>query len=149
MTEIRFYHLERQELDEALPALVAKAHANGHKILLKAANEQDLERLNSQLWTYNPNSFLPHGSEKDGFAEKQPIYLTTKDENPNGADVMILTGGASSAMHGQFSLCCEMLDGRDKEAVESARANWKKYKEAGYTVTYWKQGASGWEKKDA
>lgn len=147
MSDIRFYHLERQTLEKALPALLSKALANGHRIVVKAASAQAVEQLNTDLWTYNPNSFLPHGSAKDGQAENQPVWLTLQDENPNNADVLILTQGCESTMIDQFSLCCEMLDGRNPESVKEARKRWKSYKEAGHTITYWQQSAKGWEKK--
>lgn len=147
MSEIRFYHLERQTLDQVLPALLSKALSGGRRIVLKAPNVQEAERLNAHLWTYDPNSFIPHGSEKDGHAAHQPVWITAKDENPNSADVLILSGGVESALLGDFALCCEMLDGRDPEAVSAARARWKDYKDAGHDITYWQQGQQGWEKK--
>lgn len=147
MTDIRFYHLERQSLEQVLPSLLSKALSAGHRIVVKAANDKAVEELNTHLWTYNPNSFLPHGSQKDGFAEDQPIWLTAEDENPNGASVLILTHGAQSPDVGNFKMCCEMLDGRNEDAVKAARGRWKTYGKAEHDVTYWQQTDKGWEKK--
>jgi DNA polymerase III subunit chi len=149
MTEIRFYHLERQGLEQVLPSILAKALERGSRVIVKTADEKEAERLNEFLWTYNPDSFLPHGTKKDGFTDQQPVILTSADENPNGADVLILTQGTQSAMQGDFKLCCEMLDGRNENEVAGARARWKTYKDAGFEVTYWQQGDKGWEKKAA
>ncbi len=147
MTEVRFYHMERSGIEQVLPGLIVKALEGGHRILVKAANDKEVERLNEHLWVYNPDSFIPHGAKKDGFAEKQPVWLTDKDENPNGADVLILCQGAEAGAGGDFKLRCEMLDGRDEEQVSAARERWKIYKKDGLNVTYWQQGAKGWEKK--
>lgn len=147
MAEIRFYHLERQSQDQVLPALIAKALGGGKRIVVKTSDDAEAEHLNEHLWTYHPDSFLPHGSKKDGNAAAQPVWLTSKDENPNGADVLILTHGSVTDMAKDFSLCCEMLDGRDESAVTQARTRWKAYAEAGHKVTYWKQGERGWEEK--
>lgn len=147
MSEIRFYHLEQQSLDQVLPSLLSKALEGGHRIVIKTANDQEAKRLNDHLWTYDANSFLPHGIAKDPHADKQPVCLTSADENPNKADVLILTGGATSENIGQFKLCCEMLDGRNPESVSAARQRWKAYQEAGHDITYWQQGQKGWEKK--
>ena len=146
-TEVRFYHLERSGLDQALPGLITKALETGRRVLVKMADERAVERMNEHLWVYNPNSFIPHGAKKDGNAERQHVYLTANDDNPNNADVLILTGGAQAADIKNFKLCCEMLDGRDEAAVSDARARWKTYKDAGYAVAYWQQGEKGWEKK--
>ena len=84
---------------------------------------------------------------------RQPIYLTTEEENPNSAQVLFLVGGAqiadwSSASLKGFSRIVLMFDGRESEAVDYARAAWRSAKETGYDVTYWKESPSGkWEKQ--
>lgn len=148
MTEIRFYHLQRQSELQVLPVMLQTALSRGQKAVLKFAAQGALEAANDYLWTYDPNSFLPHGSAKEGHAEQQPVWLTLKDENPNKADILFLCGGAESEIQEQFILCCEMLDDANPEGVAAARSRWKLYQDKGYDVTYWKQTErGGWEKK--
>lgn len=147
MSDIRFYHLERQSLDQALPALLSKALKNGHRIVVKIPDEREIQRLNDYLWTWRPDSFLPHGSARDGFGEDQHVWLTSGEDNPNGADVLILTHGTTSENLADYAMCCEMLDGRNDEAIRAARGRWSAYKEDGHQVTYWQQTEKGWEKK--
>src|SRR5688572_815594 len=97
MTDIRFYHLTRTPLERALPQLLEKAVSGGFRVLLKARDEQTMDRLNALLWTYDPNSFLPHGSRKDGNAAEQPIFLTDGDDNPNQANLLAVTDGTVPA----------------------------------------------------
>lgn len=149
MTDIRFYHMERSPLEKTLPALVSKALSQGHRILIKTPSPASAETLSAHLWTYDDKSFLPHGTAKDGNANLQPIFLTSADENPNNADVLILTGGAQSDKTADFKLCCDLLDGRNPENVQAARTRWKAYKDEGFDVTYWQQGEKGWEEKTA
>jgi DNA polymerase-3 subunit chi len=146
-TEIRFYHLERQSVEQALPPLLNKALSGGRHVVIKAANENEVERINDYLWSFNPDSFIPHGSKKDGFAALQPVWITATDENPNKADVLIVCGGVETLMHRNFSLCCEMIDGRDESQIAAARTRWKAYKESDFEITYWQQVPNGWEKK--
>ncbi|MCC7305299.1 MAG: DNA polymerase III subunit chi [Alphaproteobacteria bacterium] len=147
MTEIRFYHLERQNLEQVLPSLLTRALESGRRVVVKTADDKEAERLAEYLWVHDPGSFIPHGTKKDGSKDRQPVWLTSSDENPNGAEVLILTQGAETAMQKEFSLCCEMLDGKNAQAVADARTRWKNYKEEGFDLTYWQQGAKGWEKK--
>lgn len=148
MAEIRFYHLERQELEQVLPVLIGKALEKGHRIFVKVGSDSAGEQLSTHLWTYKPDVFLPHGTVKDGQAERQPVWLGQGDESPNEADVLILTQGGDCPNLDKYALICDMLDGRDGEAVSAARARWTAYKEAGHEVTYWQQGPQGgWEKK--
>lgn len=146
MTEIRFYHMERSSLEQTLPALLNKALAQGN-VTVQSTTSQNVEALNTHLWAHNPNSFLPHGSAKDGNAENQPVWLTDKEENPNKSEILILTHGATNDSMKDYKLCCEMLDGNDQNAVQEARARWKTYKDEEFDLTYWQQGQNGWEKK--
>ncbi|MCE2492506.1 MAG: DNA polymerase III subunit chi [Alphaproteobacteria bacterium] len=148
MTAISFYHLERTSLDRALPRLLEKVLERGHRAVVIAGSEERVEALNTALWTYEQQSFLPHGSAADGHADRQPVYLTAEDENPNGSDVLVLVDGVASANLETFARVLDMFDGHDSEAVEAARARWRDLKDAGHELTYWQQTAQGgWEQK--
>lgn len=149
MTEVRFYHMERQGLEDVLPMLLTKALENKHRILIKTRDEKEAERLNEFLWVFQPDIFLPHGTKKDGNTDKQPVFLTATNDNPNNADVLILTQGTTAEDISGFKLCCELLDGRDGEQITAARERWKTYKDSGFALTYWQQGAKSWEKKNS
>lgn len=148
MTEIRFYHLQTQTLEQALPKLLLKAHQTGKPITVRAATAQQVQALNELLWTFHPNMFLPHGSEKDGYAAHQPIWLTDKDENPNNSKILVLTNGVEQEALEGYDLCCDIFNGFDEEQVRAARTRWKAHKDARHDLTYWQQGAQGgWEQK--
>ncbi len=148
MTEIRFYHLGRKPLERALPELLEKVLERGWRAVVMAGSEERVEALNGLLWTYGQQSFLPHGSAGDGHPEQQPVWLTVEDENPNRAEVLVLTDGAASGAIGDDQLCCELFDGRDEAAVAAARERWSAYRTAGHALTYWQQTeGGGWEKK--
>ncbi len=148
MSTIRFYHLQRTSQEQVLPVLLSKALEKGHRVVLKMPDQESVERMNAHLWSYDANSFLPHGSAQDGDAALQPIWLTAEEENPNEADVLILAQGAVSQMQEAFDLCCEILDGHNAQALEGARVRWAVYKERSFDVTYWQQGDNGaWVQK--
>lgn len=148
MADIRFYHLTRKTAEQALPELVSRAYAKGHKIVIRSGDEGTTQHLNDLLWTYNPDMFLPHGSAKDGRAAQQPIYLTSGADNPAGADVLMLMPGADPGGAGNFALCCQLINGADEHQTAAARTLWKAWKEEGHAITYWQQSDQGkWEQK--
>lgn len=147
MTEINFYHLTRSSLEQALPELLDKTLARGWRAVVMAGSQERVEALTQHLWTYRADSFLPHGSKKDGRAEDQPIWLTTDDERPNNADVLFLTDGAQSSHMGDYSRVCNMFDGNNEETVLAARAQWKAWKAEGHTLSYWRQDDRSWVKE--
>ncbi|MCK6418299.1 MAG: DNA polymerase III subunit chi [Alphaproteobacteria bacterium] len=148
MTEIRFYHLERSELLQCLPSLLTKALASGRKILIKAPAAA-LKTIDDSLWVYQADAFLPHGLAESAYAAQQPVCLTEKEENINGADMLVLTHGQEHNKINEFTLCCDMIDGRDAQAIAAARTRWKSYKDQGFVVTYWQQTDQGWDKKNS
>jgi DNA polymerase-3 subunit chi len=149
MTEIGFYHLLTMPLERALPKLLERAVADGHRIVVIAGSQERVDHLDALLWTYNDASFLPHGSARDGDAARQPIWLTTADENPNRATALVLLDGATSAHLGDFARCFDIFDGNDTDAVAAARERWKGVKAAGHQITYWQQTEAGWDKHAA
>jgi DNA polymerase-3 subunit chi len=130
-----------------LPKLLERALAEGHRIVVMASSPERVDHLDDLLWTYNDASFLPHGSVKHGNAERQPIWLTTEDENPNQASILVLVDGATSERLGAFARCCDMFDGNDEAAVTGARRRWKDAQAAGHQLTYWEQVEGKWEKR--
>jgi DNA polymerase III subunit chi len=149
MAEIGFYHLRSMPLERALPSILERGVAAGHRIVVIAGSSERVEHLNDLLWTYNDASFLPHGSARDGNAERQPIWLTASDENPNAATMLVLVDGASSSDLGGYARCCDIFDGNDEAAVAAARRRWQDAKAAGHQLVYWEQIEGRWEKRGA
>ncbi len=148
-TELFFYHLDRRTLEDVLPTLLERSLARGWRAAVQAGNEERIEALNTLLWSYREDSFLPHGTARDGPAPAQPIYLTVTDENPNGAQVRFLVDGAEIADPQPYERVVVIFDGRDEEAVASAREQWQAAKTQGLAVSYWQQDENGrWHKKE-
>jgi len=154
VTEVRFYHLQRARLEEVLPVILERCHQRAERVLVLAGSTERVEALAALLWTYRPESFLPHGTARDGEAARQPIFLAPADglsgdpqnpngENPNGAPVLILSDGARHPRLGGFRLVCELFDGHDETAVAAAREHWRSCREAGHAVVYFQQAETG------
>jgi DNA polymerase III subunit chi len=126
-----------------------RALKDGYRVLVLAGSSERVEHLNQSLWTYDDASFLPHGSARDGNADRQPIFLTASEGNPNSATMLVLVDGAPGAGIESFQRVCDMFDGNDEAAVEDARQRWRTAKAAGHALTYWEQTPSGWVKRGA
>src|SRR3954468_20958976 len=95
-TEVNFYHLTKSSLEEELPRLLEKTLQAGERAVVLLGSPERVDALNTHLWTYDPNGFLPHGAARDGEAERQPVWLTHRDENPNGAAFLFVADRARS-----------------------------------------------------
>ena len=143
MAEVFFYHLERQPLEQVLPSLLEKSLERGWKAVVQAGSEERLDALDLVLWTYREDSFLPHGTKRDGPPERQPVFLTTGPDTPNAATVRFLVDGADTETVDGHASYVYLFDGNDAEAITRARAAWKRAKAAGCEVTYWQQSETG------
>ena len=149
MTEILFYHLQHQPLERVLPTLLEKSLERGWRVVVQTASEERAEALDAHLWTFRDDSFLPHGTWREGEAREQPILLTLHDDNPNGARVRFLIDGAPlPADVAAYERIVLIFNGEDPDAVDAARARWSEAKQNGFAVTYWQPDERGrWQRK--
>lgn len=147
MTEIRFYHLLKTPLERALPKMLERCLEREQRALVLVGSPERLEVLDAHLWTYNDRAFLPHGTSRDGFPADQPVWLSLAPENVNGAQVLFLCDGAMVEAPDGFDLVALLFEGRDQDAVATARGYWRDWRDRGYGLTYWQQTEKGWEQK--
>ena len=145
---VDFYHLQQSTLEQTLPVLVEKVYAAGKRLLIKTEMAEKADYINTLLWTYKPDSWLPHGSKADGFESEQPVLITVEDDNANKAKMIMLTDGGTIEEIQSFERCLNLFNGYDEAAVQKARALWKAVVDAGHEAYYWQQNDAGkWEMK--
>ncbi|MFC7398898.1 DNA polymerase III subunit chi [Chelatococcus sp. GCM10030263] len=149
MTEVFFYHLQRQPLEMVLPTLVERSLERGWRAVIEVPSRERLAALDDHLWTYREESFLAHGTDADPDAAAQPVVLTGTPDNPNGAHVRFLVDGAGLGDGAAtYDRIVVLFDGNDDEALAFARSQWRLAREQAHAVTYWQQDERGrWEKK--
>ena len=147
--EFWFYHLESQPLQTVLPILLEKTLSRGWRACVRFSTPERLESIDSVLWTYRDDAFLPHGTVRDGKAERQPILLTLDETNPNAADALFLLEAATEGKPRRFRRIMRLFDGADEEAKSLARAEWREARSDGFEVSYWRQDSGGAWKKSA
>jgi DNA polymerase-3 subunit chi len=148
VTELAFYHLTRSPLLVALPKLLGRILAQPARAVVLCGSEERVADLDAALWLVTDPDWLPHGSQAMGEADRQPIWLTAEDAPaPNGARFLVLVDGADSARLAEYDRVLDLFDGGDPAAMAAARQRWSAAKAAGHALSYWQQGARGWEKK--
>jgi len=148
VTEVLFYHLEKRPLEAVLPVLLEKCLERGWRSVVQVGSEQRCRALDSHLWTWREESFLPHAMAGEDSPEGQPVWLTEGDDDPIAAEVRFLVDGSGGADLSGYRRAVFIFDGNDAEALAKARQDWKRAKEAGHDVTYWQQSDAGaWERR--
>ena len=134
---VDFYHLTSRPAEAVLPRLLERVRQDGARALVLARDEAFLTHLDRALWTYAPDSFLPHGRVDDR-AGDQPILLSDKVDAPNGATrLMIADGHWPDPTPEGFERIFFLFDASQ---IEAARAAWRGISGERH---YWKQDERG------
>lgn len=144
--EVHFRNLASKPLERWLPALAAELHGQGLRLLIRVGSEPRLRALDQALWTYEPGSFLPHGAAGDGQEAEQPILLTTGDDNPNAASVVLAVDDCSAVPDEGFQRLEYLFDRNDSAGRDAARNRWREWRERGIEPIYWEADAQGWRR---
>ncbi|MBO9623022.1 MAG: DNA polymerase III subunit chi [Sphingomonas sp.] len=142
--QVDFYHLTRQPLERVLPRIAERVLEQGERLLVVAADEGRRAALDQMLWSYAPESFLPHAQAGGGFDAEQPVLISAELAAPNDARNVALADGAWRDEALGFERVFHFFDA---ERITEARAAWKGLAgREGIERRYWKQNESGrWE----
>lgn len=147
MAEIGFYHLTRMRADQALPSLLGRTLAAGHRAVVLCGSEARVAELDALLWACTEPDWLPHGTPATGDADMQPIWLTHELVASNGGRYLFLLDDVEATGLEAFDRVFDLFDGKNETAVSAARARWRADKAEGHELAYWQQGDKGWERR--
>jgi DNA polymerase III subunit chi len=143
--QVDFYHLTQLPLERALPQIAEKVIATGGRLVIVAGEEAQRAKLDQLLWSFAPESFLPHGQAGGPDDARQPVLIAAAAEAANGARNIALVDGVWRDEALGFDRAFHFFD---EDRIREARLAWKGLAEReGVTRNYWKQNEAGrWEK---
>ncbi len=142
--QVDFYHLTVTPLGRALPQIAEKVVASGARLLVVSGDMEQRAGLDRLLWSYQPDSFLPHGQAGSGDDAAQPVLIAPEIDAANGARHVALVDGRWREEALRFDRAFHFFD---EEAIGAAREAWKGLaSREGVERRYWKQNDAGrWE----
>jgi DNA polymerase III subunit chi len=143
MGEVHFYHLECQPLQRVLPTLLKRALERNWRVVVQAGSDERVEWLSNELWTFSDDSFLAHGTVRDGHAERQPVWITAGTDSPNGAQLRIYLDGVPIVVDERLERIIYLFDARDETALQAARGEWRRTVSLGQQPVYWREDEQG------
>jgi DNA polymerase III subunit chi len=143
--QVDFYHLTALPLERALPRIAERVIEGGGRLLIVAGEASQRAKLDQLLWTYNPESFLPHGQAGGPDDDRQPILIGEAMAAANGAKNVVLADGVWRDEALGFDRAFHFFD---EDKIAEARLAWKGLAgREGVERNYWKQNEQGrWEK---
>ncbi len=142
--QVDFYHLTRSPLDRVLPRIAERIVGDGGRLLVVVRDEAQAAAIDKLLWTYAPDSFLPHGVSGAGEDGAQPVLIATTPIAANAARHVAIVDGEWRDEALTFDRAFHFFD---EAMIGEARAAWKALADReGVERRYWKQlETGGWE----
>ena len=143
--QVDFYQLAGSSPEQVIGSLAEKILGADGRLLIVAADEAYLARLDRMLWDQGPASFLPHGLAGGADDSRQPILLSTSPDAPNLARNMLIADGewrdAALTYDRSFYLF-------DDATLDGARLAWKLLAgREGVERRYWAQVDGKWKQQ--
>lgn len=138
MTRVDFYILQQNGREARMRfacRLVAKARKHGNQLFIAVQNEAEAKELDDLLWHHAPESFLPHTifSPGNDAAISAPTVIGHSDDCGDHHDILINLREDIPDFFSRFQRLAEIVV-QDAEVLDSARANWKYYRDRGYPL---------------
>ena len=137
MTQVDFYILNKtqeNETEQFACLLAEKAFRKGHKIHIHTTDNNQTERMDRLLWTYNDQSFLPHVTMNHELQAETPINISHDQDKAFFSDVLINLRAEVPAFYKQFDRVAELVPANAQKR-ETARHRYREYQQQGCTVT--------------
>ncbi|SEK33689.1 DNA polymerase III, chi subunit [Sphingomonas palmae] len=142
--KVDFYHLTTSPLERVLPRIAERILAEGGRLLVVEGDPARRAALDKTLWSYAPDSFLPHGLAGGDHDRQQPVLIAPDMVATNEArNVAIADGEWRNGALG-FDRAFHFFD---EDRIADARTAWKGLAARDdIERRYWKQSDTGrWE----
>ena len=137
MTEISFYVGKNDTLRDRLILacrVIQKAYDKGYHVHIHTDAESTSRLLDDLLWTWQPNSFIPHALV-DNAKEERVIIAHDYEPNQN-CDYLINLSNAQPKFFSRFERMGEILD-QTPDILTDGRKRYAYYRDRGYTLKYY------------
>jgi len=135
VTRIDFHSKIPDKLSYAC-RLIRKAQAANTKLVVLAEDREQLNNIDSLLWTFSELDFLPHVIAGDSLAAQTPIILTDDCEKalPHHHALVNLSR-RTPEFFARFERMFELVS-NDEQDLVAGRERYKYYQERGYPLTH-------------
>lgn len=152
MTQIDFYILaenSHRDMNQMVCRLCEKALAQKMNVLIYTRSAAQAQQLDDLLWTFKPDSFIPHTSQFNGLEGDDSYSYPVLISSDSATDATTFSGNKKimsqynqllinltstpPPFFQQFERIAEMV-GNNNEEKETARNRYRWYREKGLTL---------------
>ena len=140
MTEVLFVEVTASRMEMRACEIAERTYVQGDKLQIIAADQQQAARLDDLLWTFKPDSFVPHRFSRDEKDEvTSPVVITIGEEKIPGFEFLLMLNYCAVEIVAQFSQVIHLVVVDSQECLEASRHYWAQLKEAGFRLRHQKR----------
>ena len=136
MTRISFYVLKGSDENERQVfacRLIEKAYLQGNHIYIHTETAEQAKQLNDVLWSFRPDSFVPHELINEQTVDDCPILIGHNASPPRLMNLLINLSPQHPMFFSQFERVAEFVN--DDEQIKAAgRERYRFYQQRGYDL---------------
>ena len=133
MPTVEFIKLEKAEKARFLCELSDEHLSSGRRVLVVVQDDNQGVTLDRFMWSWKKNAFVPHAYD-NGAVEciDEPVVITTGEENPNGANVLIMGRPCSHEFMKRFQYVVDFAEVYDDQLADASRQRFADYRLSGF-----------------
>lgn len=132
LKSVEFIKLKKPERAHILCELAEEFYLKGERVVVMVQDDNQGVSLDRFMWVWKKDSFVPHTYDNgsvEGYDE--PVVIVAREDNPNGARVLVLGRSCDMEFARQFSHVVEFVEGYDETLLEQSRERFKAYRSLG------------------
>ena len=148
MTEFAFYKTSNFRVDETFYVLAQKALEKNLNSVVIFETKEVLKDISIMLWSKKPESFLPHSIERDNLSNDSPIYLTTREGNPNKSQIIFSLEGVLVKKSKNWKRCIYIFDQDDISTFDRLKEHYFLLENSEEKIELYEQNKGNWIKNN-
>jgi DNA polymerase-3 subunit chi len=139
MTEVLFIEVTTSRLQFRVCEIAEEIYGRGEKVQLLVPDPGQASRLDDLLWTFRPDSFIPHGLlESNGGNPGLPVVISTREHTVPGIRHLLMLEFSSPDFLRSFAQAIHLVVVDHRERREASRKYWVQLRDAGFALRHQK-----------
>jgi len=139
--KVEYLEIDSVRADITACRKAADLYEAGARVYLWAGSQAEAVLLDALLWTFDDNSFVPHGLWSGEGSIDDPVAVGwLGQKNPNNAGALVIASdhadGELTATAGLFGQVCDFVPTMEGAAKRAARRRYKAFVSAGFNPVF-------------
>ena len=140
MTDVLFVEVTASRMEMRACEIAERTYAQGISLQIIAANHEQTARLDELLWSFRPDSFVPHGLFEGGTRDpSEPVAITHTHVKVPGLQSLLMMDYCPIELVAEFTQAFHLVVVDNQERLKSSRDYWTQLRDAGFTLRHQKR----------